>query len=128
MPIKRCTLKGGGKGWKYGSSGHCYSKRSDCVKQMRAMFANGYKGHSKGEKIPTTDDMISLLISDIDENDTLFYEICKNLNLTIGSITLILEKKKENKKKKKTKYPDPPEDDEDEEEDVNDDDEEDEDD
>lgn len=42
MPIQRCTLPGGGRGWKWGSSGKCYPKRSDAERQAQAAYANGY--------------------------------------------------------------------------------------
>ncbi len=44
MPIQACTLSGGGKGYKFGSSGHCYASRQDAIKQMKAEYYNGYKG------------------------------------------------------------------------------------
>lgn len=44
MPIHSCKLPGGGSGYKYGNSGHCYPTREGALKQMRAMFHNGYKG------------------------------------------------------------------------------------
>jgi hypothetical protein len=39
MPIKK--VKGG---YKYGKSGHVYPSRKGAIKQMKAMFANGYRG------------------------------------------------------------------------------------
>ncbi len=48
MPIKRCSLGKGKKGYKYGNKGHCYPSREGALKQMRAMIANGYK--PKGKK------------------------------------------------------------------------------
>jgi hypothetical protein len=42
MPIKSC-----GKGVKWGNHGKCYkgkNKRAKAKKQMRAAFANGYRG------------------------------------------------------------------------------------
>ncbi len=39
MPIHK--VKGG---YKWGKSGHVYKNRNDAVKQMKAIFANGYKG------------------------------------------------------------------------------------
>ena len=44
MPIKRCSLGNGKKGYKYGNRGKCYSAKEQAERQMRAMFANGYKG------------------------------------------------------------------------------------
>lgn len=44
MPIQRCTLKNRKKGWKFGKSGKCYSNKKDALKQMKAMFASGYRG------------------------------------------------------------------------------------
>jgi hypothetical protein len=40
MPIQRCTLKGGKKGWKWGSSGKCYPNKSQAERQMRAIHAS----------------------------------------------------------------------------------------
>jgi len=31
MPVQRCTLKTGKKGWKWGKSGKCYSTRADFI-------------------------------------------------------------------------------------------------
>lgn len=39
MPIHK--VKGG---WKWGNSGKVYKNRKDAVKQMKAIYANGYKG------------------------------------------------------------------------------------
>jgi hypothetical protein len=38
MPIKKVS-----GGYKYGKSGHVYSTKAGAVRQMRAMFASGYK-------------------------------------------------------------------------------------
>lgn len=43
MPIQRCTLKGGKKGWKYGESGKCYATKSGAERQAKAIHASGYK-------------------------------------------------------------------------------------
>jgi hypothetical protein len=46
MPMKKCTSKGK-SGTKYGDSGKCYTGKSGkekATKQMKAMYANGYKG------------------------------------------------------------------------------------
>jgi len=37
MPIKRCTLSGGSKGYKWGDSGKCYASREKALQQMRAI-------------------------------------------------------------------------------------------
>ena len=50
MPIKRCTLKGGKKGWKWGDSGKCYSNKSQAEKQARAIYASGYKKSGRNSK------------------------------------------------------------------------------
>lgn len=42
MPIKK--VKGG---YKYGSKGHTYPTRAGAIRQMKAMFANGYKPKKK---------------------------------------------------------------------------------
>ena len=42
MPIKRCTLPGGGQGWQYGSQ-KCYASKKDAIKQMIAIKSSGYK-------------------------------------------------------------------------------------
>ena len=44
MPIQRCTLKTGKKGWKWGKSGKCYSTRDGAERQAKAIYA------SKGKK------------------------------------------------------------------------------
>ncbi len=48
MPIKKS-----GKGYKFGDSGHVYPTKEGAKKQMRAMYANGYKGegHKEGGKV-----------------------------------------------------------------------------
>lgn len=38
MPIKK--VKGG---YKFGNTGHTYPKKSQAIKQMKAIFASGYK-------------------------------------------------------------------------------------
>lgn len=43
MPIQRCTLPGGGQGWKWGSSGKCYPTRAGAEKQAQAAYASGYR-------------------------------------------------------------------------------------
>lgn len=43
MPIKRCTLPGGGSGYKYGDSGKCYQSKKDAIRQMVAIRSSGYK-------------------------------------------------------------------------------------
>ena len=48
MPIKRCTTKNGKKGYKFGDSGKCYGAKKQAEKQMKAMYANGYKGKKNG--------------------------------------------------------------------------------
>ena len=40
MPIQRCNLKSGKKGWKWGKSGKCYPTRERALKQMRAIKAS----------------------------------------------------------------------------------------
>jgi len=42
MPINRCTLPNGKKGWRYGSQ-KCFSKREDALKQMRAIKVSQQK-------------------------------------------------------------------------------------
>jgi len=44
MPIKRCTLPSGKKGYKWGNSGKCYGAKKQAEQQMKAIYANGYKG------------------------------------------------------------------------------------
>ena len=36
MPIKRCTLPGGGRGWQYGNQ-KCYPTRQQALRQMRSI-------------------------------------------------------------------------------------------
>jgi hypothetical protein len=40
MPIHKTT---GGK-WKWGKSGKAYSSKAKAVKQMKAIYASGYRG------------------------------------------------------------------------------------
>jgi hypothetical protein len=40
MPIQRCTLKTGKKGWKWGKSGKCYSTRAGAERQAKAIYAS----------------------------------------------------------------------------------------
>lgn len=45
MPVMRCTLKGGGSGWKYGESGTCYADKQDAIKQGLAIsYSEGHGG------------------------------------------------------------------------------------
>tara|TARA_R100001244_G_scaffold11581_3_gene13823 strand:- start:511 stop:663 length:153 start_codon:yes stop_codon:yes gene_type:complete len=44
MPIKRCALPKGKKGWKWGNKGKCYPTRKQAEKQASAAYASGYKG------------------------------------------------------------------------------------
>ncbi len=44
MPIKRCKTSSGKKGYKWGNSGKCYSAKEQAVRQMKAAYANGYRG------------------------------------------------------------------------------------
>lgn len=46
MPIHKCTLSNGKRGWKYGHSGKCYPLRSQAARQARAIHAAGYTGKS----------------------------------------------------------------------------------
>jgi hypothetical protein len=48
MPIKRCTLPNGKKGYKWGNHGKCYSAKEQAEKQMKAAFANGYREKKNG--------------------------------------------------------------------------------
>jgi len=43
MPIQRCTLPGGGSGYKWGKQGKCYASRADAMKQARAILAHDQK-------------------------------------------------------------------------------------
>lgn len=36
-PMMRCTLPSGKRGWKWGSSGHCYAQKSDANEQRKAI-------------------------------------------------------------------------------------------
>lgn len=44
MPIKSCTLPGGGSGYRWGDHGKCYPERAEAEKQAEAAYANGYRG------------------------------------------------------------------------------------
>tara|TARA_R100001086_G_scaffold248473_1_gene185548 strand:+ start:1047 stop:1184 length:138 start_codon:yes stop_codon:yes gene_type:complete len=43
MPIQRCSLPKGKKGWKWGKGGKCYPTRKQAERQARAAYASGYK-------------------------------------------------------------------------------------
>jgi hypothetical protein len=45
MPIMRATLPSGKQGYKFGQHGHVYPTKAGALKQMRAMYANGYTGN-----------------------------------------------------------------------------------
>lgn len=47
MPIKKCSLKSGKKGFKWGNSGKCYPTKKQAEKQMKAILASGYKEKRK---------------------------------------------------------------------------------
>lgn len=47
MPIKACTLPGGGSGFQWGDHGHCYPTRAEAEKQAAAAHANGYAGDAE---------------------------------------------------------------------------------
>ena len=47
MPIQRCALKNGKKGWKYVKSGKCYASRKGAERQAAAIHASGYKEGSR---------------------------------------------------------------------------------
>lgn len=49
MPIKRCSLPNGKRGYKYGDSGKCYESREDALKQMRAIKVSENKGKNSEE-------------------------------------------------------------------------------
>tara|TARA_R110000765_G_scaffold356262_2_gene446433 strand:+ start:432 stop:569 length:138 start_codon:yes stop_codon:yes gene_type:complete len=42
MPVQRCQLKNGKKGWKWGSKGKCYPTKAQANKQAKAAYASGY--------------------------------------------------------------------------------------
>lgn len=44
MPIKECTLPGGGKGFQWGDHGKCFSTRAEAERQAAAAHANGFVG------------------------------------------------------------------------------------
>lgn len=50
MPIQRCTLKSGAKGYKWGEHGKCYKTKAAAEKQMGAIFASGYTGDASSRK------------------------------------------------------------------------------
>lgn len=43
MPIRRCDLPSGKKGYKYGATGKCYPTLREALNQMKAMFVQGYR-------------------------------------------------------------------------------------
>jgi len=53
MPIKRCSLPGGGKGYKYGDSGKCYKSREQALKQMRAIKYSETHSETHSETRPS---------------------------------------------------------------------------
>ena len=49
MPLIKCQ-QNGKKGWKYGPNGTCYigkTGKKRAIRQMKAMYANGYQGPKK---------------------------------------------------------------------------------
>ena len=40
MPIQRCKLPSGKRGYKFGASGKCYVSKTSAEKQMKAIKAN----------------------------------------------------------------------------------------
>lgn len=52
MPIKSCTLPGGGSGYRWGDEGKCYPTREEAAKQARAAYANGYTGDAMPDDLP----------------------------------------------------------------------------
>lgn len=53
MPIQRCTLSGGKKGWKWGKSGKCYPTRAQAVRQAIAIRAGGYTANVAASTLRT---------------------------------------------------------------------------
>lgn len=101
MPLKQCSLEDGGKGWQFGSS-KCFPTKAQAVKMMRAMYANGYKGHSKSEEIPTEADLLELLRDDeITPDDDIFFELCDALKMPTVTIMQVIAAKKKRKGKNK---------------------------
>ncbi len=52
MPLQRCQVNGK-PGWKYGKHGACYigkSGKKRAIRQMKAMFANGFQGDHPVQK------------------------------------------------------------------------------
>ena len=47
MPFKRCKLKNGKLGWKWGEHGKCYPTKKQAEKQMRAILFTGWKEKNK---------------------------------------------------------------------------------
>ncbi len=43
MPIKRCKLPGGGRGYQWGNRGKCYADRAGAEAQARAAYSAGYR-------------------------------------------------------------------------------------
>jgi len=68
MPIKRCTLSNGKKGYKYGDSGKCYASREDALKQMRAIKVSKQK-HGQGEDESLIDKVVKILEKQIKEGN-----------------------------------------------------------
>ena len=50
MPIKRCTLKNGQLGYKWGDQGTCYPSRGSAERQASAAYVSGYH-EKKGQNV-----------------------------------------------------------------------------
>jgi hypothetical protein len=46
MPIMKTIMPNGKSGYKFGLHGHTYPTRAGAIKQMKAIYASGYKGKS----------------------------------------------------------------------------------
>ena len=47
MPLQKCVLPNGKKGWKWGKSGKCHASKSGATGQMNAAYASGYKAATR---------------------------------------------------------------------------------
>ena len=65
MPIKRCSLPGGGKGYKYGQSGKCYKNKKDAIKQEVAIRLND-KGEWTGKALDLENIEIKQAIAELE--------------------------------------------------------------
>lgn len=90
MPIKQCKTKNGKSGWTWGNSLPCYINKADLIKQVRAIFASGYK--SKGSEL-TDDELIEFFDKYYNENTKQFSTRAINSNVVLKTLSELLKRR-----------------------------------